>query len=174
MKILKAKNIVSLFILLLGLYVIRASLSMCIWHHSVPEEGFLPLVLGSCLALLASLLLIDGLVKHGEKETVGDTNVDRNKKTVDQYSDTNVDRIKVIYYTAILLFYTFTFNLLGFYLGGMISLVITMRLIEKQNLKTAFLVAIGSEFLCFVIFTYLLDISLPMGPLDKWKYMFAR
>jgi hypothetical protein len=152
---MKEQKVIASILIFLGLYSVGASLSMSVWHRSIPEEGFFPFVLGCILVVLSIILLFQNQEKKGSTQAKARTN-----------------RGKVIFYVIAILFYALTFDLLGFPLSTAISLTTILKWIERQSWRTALGVSIGSSFFCYFLFVYFLNITLPLGPLNRWDFLF--
>jgi hypothetical protein len=161
------KNIwAGLFFVFLSLYVIYSSFSsMLIWEDVVPEEGFFPLILGVILLVL-SLLLLVGALRAKKKNGMGIL-----PRRPSATGDQRTNRAKVISYIAVLLFYSMTFHVLGFLLSTQITLIFVLRWIERESWKTTIAIAFLSGFVAFVLFSHLLGVRLPLGPLEQWRYI---
>ena len=155
--ILKKNNAVAVFLILVGLYVIYSSFSMSIWHESVPEEGFLPFILACILVGLSTILLI-GEIREDEAGEVPEPKAEPKRK-------------KLIYYIVAISFYSLSFSLLGFLLSTGISLIFILRWIERESWRTTILVAVGSTIVSYFLFTSLLGVILPLGPLERWRHL---
>jgi putative tricarboxylic transport membrane protein len=156
-KRMKKEIAVASFFIVIGLYVIYSSLSMSIWRKSVPEEGFLPFVLACILIGLSTILLIDAF----RKEEKGGS-VEPEERTA---------RRKLIYYIMAISFYSLTFGLLGFLISTAASLIFILRWIERESWKTTLVIAIGSSIVSYFVFSHMLGVALPLGPLERWKYV---
>jgi hypothetical protein len=156
-KTIKKEIAVASFFIVIGLYVIYSSLLMSIWRESVPEEGFLPFVLACILIGLSTILLIDAFRKEEKGESIA-----REERTAPR---------KLIYYIMAISFYSLTFGLLGFPISTTASLIFILRLIERESWKTTLIIAIGASIVSYFLFSHLLDVALPLGPLERWKYV---
>ncbi len=164
-KIINRNNAIGLFFALLSLYVIFSTFSsMSIWEQSVPEEGFLPFFLGCILLGLSLILMSDGFRKEkGKMLGEGKESGDIGKR---------INRRKVALYFIAIWFYSLTFGLLGFLLSTEISLIFILKWIERESWKMTLLIAFGSSIISYLLFDQLLGVILPLGPLERWKYIF--
>lgn len=145
---------VAWMLIAVGLYVVGTSLTMSVWRHSTPEEGFFPLLLGSALAGLSFALWRTG---QQETDSAG--------------AGESINRRKVCFYAGAMFFYAVVFDPLGFALSTAISLLLILRWIEGEGWSTALGVSFGSALLGHVLFFHLLKISLPLGLLARFSWL---
>jgi hypothetical protein len=156
-KIMKKDVAAASFFIVIGLYVLYSSLSMSIWRELVPEEGFLPFVLACILIGLSTILLIDAFRKEEQEESIAP-------------EERRTPR-KLIYYIMAISFYSLTFGLLGFPISTAVSLIFILRWIERESWKMTLIIAIGSSIVSYFVFAHMLNVALPLGPLERWKYV---
>jgi putative tricarboxylic transport membrane protein len=123
-------------------------LSMGKFKH--PGPGFMPFGLGLCLIILSLVLILK--------------NLGRNSSPIPFWSHRTW--LRPLLGLAILVFYAFGIDRLGFILTTFIFLLIWMGLIERLRWKTALSISMGTTVALYLLFVFFLEVPLPKGFLN--------
>lgn len=148
-----------LCLLIFGVCFVFLSLQFTIWieDSSRPGEGFFPF-LGSALIVCLSLLLISKqlfFVRAAEKEKI-DHEVEIKERS-------GGGAFRVFSYMILMLALGILIENVGFLVMSLGFLILTMKYIERQSWKITLWVGFASIAASYLLFEYLLGVSLPRG-----------
>jgi putative tricarboxylic transport membrane protein len=146
-------QLASLVFLAFSIYLVVKSRDMEYFAALGPGAGFFPFWLGSLLAVLSIIWLIQ--VSIGPKEPMK--------------ADFIPDRqgvIRVISVVVALALFSWVVETLGFQLTMLIFLATLLIALGRQNLIVTAAVAIGGSFGIYYVFTKWLDVSLPASSIE--------
>jgi putative tricarboxylic transport membrane protein len=146
----------SLFWLLVGLVTIAGSLYHGFGSLSKPGPGFLGLIAGALLAILALAVFVSSLNNRGTQE-----------KLEDLWRSTEWS--KPLLTVIILLIYGIVFEYVGFLITTTAIMFLLFRMrCPYSNLKMV-LLALAATLSSFLLFQTWLDVPLPPGILDSLR-----
>lgn len=148
-----------LFFLALGLFLILWCRGLSIWSNNGPEEGFFPLFTGVIIMGSSLLIMAQSFVFSPAPE--------KERKLVDPENGVNVFKVSS-YAILMLLLYGFLMESLGFLITSVLFLMLTIKVIEKQNWKITLLVASASIVISYILFVYFMGVPLPKGLMKRW------
>jgi hypothetical protein len=122
-----------------------------------PGPGFLPLLAGICLAVLAGVGLIQAVLKKPHAET------SRGFRAAD------ILRIGLV--SAVLFVYVFFWDVIGFLASTFLLLLFLFRCVEPLRWRTVFVASGLTLAFTYILFSVLLGARLPAGRL--WTYFIS-
>lgn len=115
--------------------------------RSIPEEGFLPIIIGFLLFVGSCLLMAEVFIKD--------------KKDTDALSPMNkAETINFILLTGILLGYVVLLPILGFCLTSFVTLISSARLMQARW-RSALIFGVSITLICYILFILWLQIPFP-------------
>jgi hypothetical protein len=148
----------SLFLLLLGTGYLVYNTGYPLDTWSNPGPAVFPLIVGGVFVLLALVHLVQGVRRNsGGKGTEG---------TVPKTSSFKSSAPKIAQSKAFTLIVVFILYLLlmkgaGFYISSILFVVVSSRLIGSRDWARPFVLAIGIDLFCYLLFEVWLKVSLP-------------
>ena len=149
-KIEKWDRITGVILLLVGVITVWGSTSLSMGKFKHPGPGFLPFGLGVCLIILSLVLIM----KQRKRET-GSIPLWPKQAW-----------LRPLLGLAVLIFYAFVIDKLGFILTTFVFLLIWMGLIERLRWKIIFSVSCGTTLALYFLFVFFLGVPLPKGFLN--------
>ena len=146
-KIEKWNRISGFILLIIGMMTAWGSTHLSMGKFKHPGPGFLPFGLGIFLIILSLILIL----KSWKREI---------SPTPLWFQRT---WLRPLLGVAILIFYAFVIDRLGFILTTFIFLLIWMGLIERLKWKAIFSISVGTTIVLYLIFAFFLEVPLPKG-----------
>jgi putative tricarboxylic transport membrane protein len=146
-------QIASLVFLAFSIYLVVKSRDMEYFATLGPGAGFFPFWLGSLLAVLSLIWLVQSSL--GPKEPMEA-----------DFIPTRQGVIRVISVVAALALFSWLVETFGFQLTMLVFLATLLVTLGRQKLIVTAAVAIGGSFGIYYIFTKWLDVSLPASSID--------
>jgi hypothetical protein len=140
----------SLFFAVCGLLIAAGSLRMTIGRLGEPGPGFLPLIVGTLLALVSAVLFIQSLR--------------RKKQDRKASGPEGKERFKVVTTSLSLILYAAAFKPLGFILVTFFLLVFLFKVIGGFDWKASIAGPALITFFFYLLFAVWLEVQFPPGP----------
>jgi putative tricarboxylic transport membrane protein len=146
-----------IFFLGLGLFLAFKSTQFSVWDRSGPQAGSFPLGVAVIMIGVSLFVVVKSLTarvkKKGEMEEIQETAI--------------FESSKFLSYVILMLFYSLSFESVGFVITSALFLVLVIKLVEKESWRATLLVGSVSIIVSYILFGYLLSVPLPKG-LIKW------
>jgi putative tricarboxylic transport membrane protein len=146
----------SIFFFLVGIAFTLGSLKFSIWDRYGPGAAFFPFVLGMILCILSLILFLNN-VGTGKKEK------SPTAARSDRIAYSNIR--KVVQYLIFLVCFYFIFEWVGFVLTIFIFIATAMIFVSKRGVKMALISSILFAVITYLLFSRLLNVTLPDGRL---------
>ncbi len=128
-----------------GILWIAMSLGMNLWQGFAPDSGFLPLIYGVLLTLLAGAIAANIFLDppaDDERGAIG----------------------KPILILAVLIVTIVGMRVAGFATATLLMLLFMFAVVERRPLLNSVVVSVATTGVLFVLFEMWLDVPLPVGP----------
>lgn len=149
-----------LFFLLVGLLLVFLSIRHPIWTKYGPGEGFFPLAVG-ILIIGTSLILMAGQFRLFTHEV-------RKGRITGQQEKKATELFRVCSYIILIVLYGLFIESIGFLIGTVLFVILILRVVERQRLKTAVFFTLVVTITSYVLFVYFLGVRLPQGLIKWW------
>jgi hypothetical protein len=136
---------------MLGLLVMLGALQMPVGSLAQPEDGLLPVLVGSIIVLLSAWLIFKSLRRSRDsvKETF--------------FWPDSGSPVRIACILIAMLVYLFIFEWMGFAPATFVLLVFLLRTIDPVPWKSTVLMSLLTTVLCVLLFQVWLKVQLPMG-----------
>jgi putative tricarboxylic transport membrane protein len=135
--------------------IIFGSLAYPFGSFSHPGPAFLPLSSGIVMAGMSLILFVQAMLKnHKREEQKGEAFLTKRWP-------------KLVATLLILIAYSFLLNYLGYPLTTFIFMLLTLKVVEPKNWRTALLESTLAVIISYTLFEVILKVYLPKGSLLK-------
>lgn len=148
---MSAERVGSMFWLLFGAAAVVGGLELGFGSTGEPGPGFLACVAGVFVAVMAIIVFAQSF----------SDDADARRRLSDLWADVNW--MRAVSVALLTLGFILAFEHVGFFLTGLLLLVVIMRWIEGLPWKTALVIPVVAVLLTWLLFKKVLGISLPAG-----------
>lgn len=136
-----------------GAFIVYFSMEYDLGDHQTPGPGYIPLLTGLCMMLLAGILVF--------------RDVRRDRETLSSlFRGTNW--LRVMSTIAVLLSYTILLPYIGFLIASVLLMYYLIRAAGSYRRAVAAVAAILFSACSYYVFAALLEVALPVGLLYEW------
>jgi putative tricarboxylic transport membrane protein len=139
----------SVLLIFVGIGVIIESVRLHVGTPLMPQPGFFPFLGGFLLIVLALILLVQGIVSHGDGSP-------HDREDFGELRRPAILVVSMSIYTAVL-------EPLGFVLPTFIIAAVILRVLGVTSWKVLILASLGLSVGTYVLFGRILGIDLPVG-----------
>jgi putative tricarboxylic transport membrane protein len=147
----------SIFLVLLGVFLISQSRHYSVWGRSGPQAGFFPLVIGIIISGFSLVILIQSFVLDPAQGN------EQAKEAVSSF--------RVSSYALSMVLYGLLMTTLGFFISTLLFLFLIVKYGEKQGWKTTLIFGLATTLLSYLLFRYWLGVPLPLGFMKGWQLL---
>ena len=147
----------SIFLVLLGFFLISQSRHYSVWGRSGPQAGFFPLVIGIIIVGFSLIVLIQSFVSDQAqgKEQLKDS----------------LGSFRVASYALSMLLYGSLMTTLGFFLATLLFLFLILKYGEGQGWKITIIFGLATTIASYLLFNRWLGVPLPLGFMKGWQLL---
>jgi len=147
----------SVFLVLLGSFLISQSRHYSVWGRSGPQAGFFPLVIGILIIGFSLIILIQSFASDRAQQ----------KK---QPKD-SLGSFRVSSYALSMLLYGSLMTTLGFLIATLLFLFLVLKYGEGQGWKTTLIFGLAATMISYLLFKHWLGVPLPLGFMKGWQWL---
>jgi len=152
---------VSAFIwIIVGIFFLIGGIKYNVGNFHNPDAGFFPILAGSLLSLLGSILIFSTFSKEQEEER-NEKAKERNILGKEAWKTSYIPSLTLL----ILFLYTFLLEVLGFILTTLLCLFLLFRLTNPKRWLMPLILSVSAIILSHLIFSVWLKCQLPRGVL---------
>jgi hypothetical protein len=140
-----------LFWLAVGLAITFGSVHYGIGNIRAPGPGYVPSLVGVILTLLSGILILRDVHKK-ERESLSGL-FEKNWRAV-------------AFCLGVLLLFTLVLSHLGYILDSLILIYILVRVLGKRSRLVAAITGVLTSLVSYILFSFLLQLQLPLGVLE--------